>query len=350
MRAWLRTGNPAALLVRVYLLACSMTALLTLLRFAWFRVLHRPSSLLRLERRRRLEIDLASAAASAAELAHHPLVNLPGNEILQLEVAQRVLDVPRMPPALDGLSIVHFADLHMTGRVGKAYFREVVRLSNGLRPDLVCITGDFIDEPACMDWFADTLAYLVARHGVYFVLGNHDCKVDVGRLRRTLCDSGMIDVGGRWITIEIGGTPVILAGNERPWIAAAADLRDGPPPAPAGPLRIALAHSPDQFGWARAEEMDLLLVGHTHGGQIRLPPLGAVMSPSLKGVKYVSGIYYAPPTILHVTRGVWANFPCAGTAGRRFASVPSRGQWNIFGVGWDQRSEAHARRFNASQP
>ena len=88
-----------------------------------------------------------------------------------------------MPPALDGLSILHLADLHFTGRVGKAYFREMVRVCNELRPDLVCITGDLIDGPACLDWLADTLGQLVARHGVYYVFGNHDCCVDLDRLR-----------------------------------------------------------------------------------------------------------------------------------------------------------------------
>ena len=119
----------------------------------------------------------------------------------------------------------------------------------------------------------------------------------------------MIGLGGRWLTVEISGTPVVLAGNERPWLAATADLRDCPPPAPAGPLRIALAHSPDRFASAQAQECDLLLAGHTHGGQICLPPLGAILSPSINGVKYVSGVYYAPPTILHVTRGVSGDFP-----------------------------------------
>ncbi len=301
--------TPAGLLVSAYFVACWLVAPVTLLRFVWFAVFRRQSPLLRFHRRRRVEIDLVSAAASPAELAHHPLVHLPLNEILQLEVVQCVLDVPRMPPALDGLSLVHLADLHLTGRIGKAYFREVVRLINELRPDLVCITGDFIDRPACMDWFADTLGQLVARHGVYYVLGNHDCSVDLGRLRRTLNQSGLIDLGGRWITIEIGGTSVVLAGNERPWIDATADLGTCPPPAPAGPLRIALAHTPDQLAWARAQQVDLLLVGHTHGGQIRLPLLGAIFAPSAEGVKYISGIYYAPPTILHVTRGVSCDLP-----------------------------------------
>jgi predicted MPP superfamily phosphohydrolase len=290
-------------------MACWLVVPVTLLRFVGFQVLHRAPPLLRSYRRRRVPIDLVSAAASAVELAHHPLVHLPLNEILQLEVVQWVLDVPRMSATLDGLSLVHLGDLHFTGRVGKAYFREVVRVSNALQPDLICLTGDLIDRAACFDWFADTLGQLVARHGVYFVLGNHDSCVDIGRLRRTLCQNGLIDLGGRWITIEIGGTPVVLAGNERPWIAAAADLNTCPPPAPAGPLRIALTHTPDQLAWARAQEVDVLLAGHTHGGQIRLPPLGAIVSPSIRGVKYISGIYYAPPTILHVTRGVSGDLP-----------------------------------------
>jgi predicted MPP superfamily phosphohydrolase len=301
--------TPAGLVATVYLLICWLVVPVTLLRFVGFHVFRRQVPLLRFHRRRRVEMDLVSAAASAAELAHHRLVHLPGNQILQLDVVQWMLDVPRLPPALDGLSIVHLSDLHFTGRVGKAYFREVVRLSNELRPDLVCITGDFIDEPACFDWFADTVGQLVARHGVYYVLGNHDCNVDLGRLRRTLNESGLIDLGGRWMVIEIGGTPVVLAGNERPWIDAAADLKTCPPPAPAGPLRIGLAHTPDQLAWAREQEIDLLMVGHTHGGQIRVPPLGAIFSPSAEGVKYVAGIYYAPPTILHVTRGVSGDVP-----------------------------------------
>ena len=79
-------------------------------------------ALVRFHGRRRVEIN----QATAIESAQHFAARLPLNEILQLEVTQWVLDVPRLPPALDGLSIVHLSDLHLTGRIGKAYFREVV--------------------------------------------------------------------------------------------------------------------------------------------------------------------------------------------------------------------------------
>jgi uncharacterized protein len=212
--------------------------------------------------------------------------------------------VPRLPPALDGLSIVHFSDTHFTGRVGKSFFHEAVRVCNELQPDLVCITGDIVDRSSCIDWIPDTLGRLTARHGVYFVLGNHDRRVDVERLRRTLVDSGLVDLGGRWLRLEIGGTPVELGGHEGPWFDALAECGQLP-----DALRIVLAHTPDQFSWAQRNGVDLLLAGHTHGGQIRIPPLGAILSPTLQGVKHISGVYYQPPTILHVSRGLSGDIP-----------------------------------------
>ena len=200
-----------------YVILCGVVAPVTLLRLVWLRCFHRPPPVVRFHGRQRAKLDLASAAATPAELNHHWLARLPLNEILQLDVTRWVLDVPRLAPALDGLSIVHLSDLHLTGRVGKAYFREVVRTSNELRPDLVCITGDIVERSSCFDWIADTLGRLTARHGVYFILGNHDRRVDAGRLRRALEQNGLIDLGNRRLQIEIDGTPVMLAGNERPW-------------------------------------------------------------------------------------------------------------------------------------
>jgi uncharacterized protein len=202
------------LVIAAYVAVCWAVAPVTLLRFLWLRVVRRPPAILRFHGRRRAEINPASAAG---EPAHHWLTRLPLNEILQLEVSQWVLDLPRLPPKLDGLSIVHLSDLHFTGRVGKAYFREVVRVSNELQPDLVCLTGDMVDRTACLDWIPDTLGRLTARHGVYFILGNHDRRVGAGRLRRMLEHNGLVSVGGRWLSIEISGAPVLLAGNEEPW-------------------------------------------------------------------------------------------------------------------------------------
>ncbi len=299
---------PAAVLV--YLLMCHLAAGVAVVRWVRRAVFHRPPDVLRYHRTRRVELAQDSDTVTSQQHAHHFLVHLPGNEILELDVTQRAIDVPRLPGGLDALSIVHMSDFHFTGRVGKSFFREVVRRSNEMQPDLVAITGDIVDYPDCIDWIPDTLGKLTAGHGVYFVLGNHDIRVDADRLRQTLIDSGLVDLGGRWVQVAVRGAPVVLAGNELPWIAPAADMRRCPKRTPGGgPLRIVLSHSPDQLEWAQVQDADLLLAGHTHGGQIRLPLIGAIVSATRLGVGYASGIFYAPPTILHVTRGVSGELP-----------------------------------------
>jgi uncharacterized protein len=295
-------------LIVVYTIFCWAVAAVTLLRLVWLRYLVKTPPVVRFHGRRQAKIDPKSAEFAAEETAHHLFSRLPLNEILRLEVTDWMLEVPRLEPALDGLSIVHLSDFHLTGRLGKSYFREVVRISNELQPDLVALTGDLMESTACFDWIPDTFGQLRARHGVFFVLGNHDVRTHaIPRLRQMLEQSGLIELGGRHRQIEINGQPVVLMGNELPWIKH--------PPAACGlaeagsSLRIVLSHSPDQLGWARAQNANLMLAGHTHGGQIRIPPLGAIFSPSAWGVKHVAGLYYSPPTILHVTRGVSGDTP-----------------------------------------
>lgn len=294
--------------VLVYLGVCWIAAVASVVWWIWRHLIYRPPKVLRYHRRQL--VDVLSPTPACEQQKHHFLVRLPGNQTLQLDVAERALEVPRLAAALDRLSIVHLSDFHFTGRVGKAYFQELVRLSNQLEPDLVAITGDVVDHPDYIHWIPDTLGKLTSRYGAYFVLGNHDVRADTPRIRRTLTDLGLVDVAARWIEIRVRGAGVVLAGNELPWFAPAADMQHAPPcSAEGGPLRIALSHSPDQLHWAQANQVDLLLAGHTHGGQIRFPLIGPIFSPSRKGVKYASGIFHAPPTIMHVSRGVSGEFP-----------------------------------------
>ena len=150
---------------------------------------------------------------------HHFLAHLPGNEVLHLDVVQRALEIQRLAAPLEGLRIAHLSDLHFSGRIGKAYFQEVVRLANEFSPELVAITGDLIDKDDYIDWIPDTLGRLQSRYGAYFVLGNHDLWIDHRRLRRTLAKCGLTDVGGRWLEIAVRGEPVVVAGNELPWFS-----------------------------------------------------------------------------------------------------------------------------------
>ncbi len=302
--------RPGPLLAMLYVAVCAAAAVLAIARWVWRSVLAAPPAVVRSQQVRSVSLRGVGEAVTSEEHAHHFLVHLPGNEMLQLDLSERAIDMPRLPAAMDGFSIVHLSDFHFTGRVGKAYFREVVRLANQAQPDMIAITGDLIDDARCLGWIPDTLGQLAARCGVFFVLGNHDLWNDCDRIRAAMVESGLVDLGGRWVTIEARGESIVLAGNELPWIAPAADMRNCPRRTPGGgPIRIVLSHSPDQLQWAQAQDADLLLAGHTNGGQIRLPLIGPLLTPSRQGVRYASGIFYAPPTIMHVTRGLSGEFP-----------------------------------------
>jgi predicted MPP superfamily phosphohydrolase len=229
------------------------------------------------------------------------LAALPGNEIFSLAVQTKQVRLPRLPENLSGLRIAHLSDLHMTGRFTRPFFEEVVRHSNELQPDLITLTGDICEKEKCLEWIVPVLGKLKARHGKFFVLGNHETRLaDVAPLRMLLAEAGFIDLAGRWLEHSIGDARVLLAGTELPWFGAAPDMSA----APAEPLRILLSHSPDQLPWAKREKFDLMLAGHNHGGQIRLPLIGPLITPSRFGSRYAGGLYHEPPTLLHVTRGI----------------------------------------------
>lgn len=251
-----------------------------------------------------------------AKLGHRPIhgaevaffASLPGNQLLRLHMHTKTLRLPGLPPELDGLTIAHLSDLHMIGDLTEEFYRAVVEATNELAPDLICITGDILEKDRCLAWIPTTLGKLQANRGKFFVLGNHERRLrDVVPLRTALVAAGLADLGSRSTTLSINGANILLAGNERPWFGTAPSIPSPQPPAPS--LRLLLAHTPDLFPWARQNAFDLMLAGHNHGGQIRLPWLGALVSPSWYGSRYAGGLYYEPPTIMHVSRGVAAKHP-----------------------------------------
>jgi len=238
------------------------------------------------------------------------LSRLPGNQVLNIHVQEKEILIPRLPAAHDGLRIAHLTDFHMSGRLTRAFFEHVVEAANSAEPDLVAITGDIVEGDDLLDWLPATVGQLKSRYGVYYVLGNHDRRATEARLKSVLADCGLVHVGNDWRQTLVNDVPLILAGNELPWYKPAADLSDCVRESERGwPTRVLLAHSPDQFKWAQANDIDLMLAGHLHGGQVRLPLVGAITSPSVHGVRYAAGVFRSGNTVLHVSRGVGALTP-----------------------------------------
>lgn len=234
---------------------------------------------------------------------------IPGNESSGLSVDRKQLHLPSLPAALDGLTIAHLSDFHMTGRLSLAYYDYVARTVNDLRPDVIAITGDIIENEACWPWLESSLGRLCAPLGVYFILGNHDAFIDQDRTRALLKDEGLTCLSGRSLRVEWNGVSVTLCGNEMPWMPAASVAHIPAERGAEDEFRIGLCHSPDQLGWCRSAEIDLALAGHTHGGQVQLPWLGPVLSPSLFGTQYACGVFRRGKTVMHVTRGISGETP-----------------------------------------
>jgi predicted MPP superfamily phosphohydrolase len=228
------------------------------------------------------------------------LAQLPGNEIFRVDFSERLLRLPRLPAAWAGLSILHVSDLHLNGTPDRRFFEQVMDHCREWEPDLVAVTGDLVDSEDHYRWVVPVLGRLRWRLAAFAILGNHDRWYDVNLIRRRVRRTGMAYLGNSWVEIEVRGQRLIVIGNEGPWLGPPTDLSS----CPAGPFRLCLSHTPDNIRWAQRHHIDLMLAGHVHGGQVRLPLIGPVVIPSRYGRRYDCGVFDVPPTVLHVSRGL----------------------------------------------
>ncbi|MCP4813751.1 MAG: metallophosphoesterase [Planctomycetaceae bacterium] len=234
------------------------------------------------------------------------LGRMPGNQVLQLEVNRKQLDLPRCPEALDGLTVTHVSDIHISRHFSSEFYGQLIEQVNQLESDVIALTGDLADLDPVPGWVVELYGQLIASAGVYFILGNHDFrKSQSHEFRQALVKEGLVDLGKQVLRQEIAGTPVDWIGNEHPWSDVVPGFYQSSPAV----FSIALAHSPDQFGWAQQHQVDLVLAGHMHGGQIQLPGIGPIVGPSRYGVTYSEGCFRSGATTMHVTRGAGGLVP-----------------------------------------
>ncbi|MGY8769795.1 MAG: metallophosphoesterase [Pirellulales bacterium] len=234
------------------------------------------------------------------------LSKFPGNQILSLTVNRKELNLNQLPSDLEDFTITHLSDLHLTGHLTSAFYQQVIEQANQLQSDMIVISGDIFDIDSCVDWSAEIFGKLQAKHGVYFILGNHDKRLkDVSAARNTLSQLGLIDLGSHCSQIQLAETSIFLAGNEFPWFPSPlADEEFQPDAARTNQFRLLVSHTPDRIDWSAEYQFDLMLAGHNHGGQICLPVVGSLVSPSHHGVRFASGVFYSAPTLMHVSRGI----------------------------------------------
>lgn len=230
------------------------------------------------------------------------------------DITRRRIAIRDLPRSLDRLRIVQLTDLHHGPWLSRDFLREVIDASNRLQPDLCLLTGDYIHQAAeYARPVVQELRRLRPRIGTVAVLGNHDWWEDVERVRAelTAAEIPILDNARRVLTpdrrlVANDDAGLALAGvgdlwEDVPDYAAALDgLSEHLP-------RLLLSHNPDVAEDRRLTQnyrVDLMLSGHTHGGQIRFPFLGAPIIPSRYGQKYAKGLVHGPAFPVFVCRGI----------------------------------------------
>ena len=221
------------------------------------------------------------------------------------------IPVPNLPTAFVGMIVIHISDVHLSTLVPRWFIAGLLRRVAALQKDLIVTTGDNVlgrNVPERVDEVWSLLRELRAPLGVFSVLGNCDHRASAERSLQRLAESGQ-DVRGRAIAVEKNG--------QRVWIAGAGDLLEDHLPldevlanVPDGECRIVLAHNPDTADTAFDSRIDLMLAGHTHGGQVELPLIGIPMLP-VKNKNYSYGLKAAPKGFpVFISKGIgWGIFP-----------------------------------------
>ncbi len=229
-----------------------------------------------------------------------------------LDVREVPVRLKNLPEGLHGFRIAQIADFHYGEYSEPSYLRSVVRATNALKPDLVALVGDFISAGPMVKRisidFAGHCADLLAKLECplrYAVMGNHDCMVGREAVTEALTAREIPVLHNRAVPIERAGGRLWLAGVADVLIGGEADLNAAIPSgreASTEPL-VLMAHEPDYADQVTGSGVDLMLSGHTHGGQVRIPFVPPIQLPPL-GEKYVEGMFRVGDLQLYVTRGV----------------------------------------------
>ena len=220
-----------------------------------------------------------------------------------LTIERVTIPLRRLSPEFDGFTLAQISDIHRGPYVDDAAVQAAVEAVNQLRPDAVMLTGDFVSRDAALaESCAQTLSALQARTGVYAILGNHDHWTHANEVERALTARSLMVLRNDAVPLERDGA--------RLWIAGVDDVRQRRADldralrlVPADQAAILLAHEPDYADLAAQHPIDLQLSGHSHGGQVRLPVVGAPILPYL-GRKYPGGLYQLGALQLYTNRGL----------------------------------------------
>jgi len=205
----------------------------------------------------------ANLAPGLAQLARAAFA-----EPFVLTVERHAVRLPRLPRALDGLRIVQLTDLHHSPFTGSGQLEHAIETANSLQPDIIALTGDYIShEREYAAPCAELVGRLRAKHGVYAVLGNHDHWTDAPLVADLFRAEGIRVLINEGVRFELAGASFWLAGVDDTMVGLE-DLPLALAGSQADEMKLLLAHNPTILRRAARARVDLVLSGHTHGGQV----------------------------------------------------------------------------------
>ncbi len=219
------------------------------------------------------------------------------------EVTETDIFIRGLPESFEGFCITQLTDVHHSRIVGLDDVRHVVALAQRTKPDLIALTGDYTTtyrrfiEPC-----VEALGTLKAPEGVWAVLGNHDHYTDPELTTRALERNHISMLNNANTTIRRGADAFQLAGIDD-WSWAGADWARALYGTSRKIPTVLLSHQPIVLDLEEAQAASLILSGHTHGGQINLPFIGAPARFATQDLKYASGLFKRGQTQLYVSRG-----------------------------------------------
>jgi len=243
------------------------------------------------------ETPLRALALNLSEAARSALT-----EPFRLTIEHHQIHLRRLPRELDGFRIVQLSDIHHSPFTSREQIERAVATANNLQPDIVALTGDYVSkEREYAAPCAELLGTLRARYGVYAVLGNHDHWTDAALITDLFRAEGITVLVNQGMRFENKGASFWLAGVDDTMVGLE-DL----PLALAGSsddeFKLLLAHNPIILRRAARAGVDLVLSGHTHGGQVSLrPERNASGRPRRRVLKGLVGL---GNTQIYVTRGL----------------------------------------------
>jgi predicted MPP superfamily phosphohydrolase len=258
--------------------------------------------------------DFLARSATGAAFVVGPASSLYGFALGRHDytIEELVAKLPGLPRALDGYTLVQLSDIHFGRYVGETELASAVDLVRSARPDAVVLTGDLLDHDIGYRHFLGRLVERLgplARDGLFAIPGNHDYYAGVDDVLDTIRRAGGRVLRNGAHSIGDGGGRFALLGVDDVWAprqgyGLGPDLDAAIAAAPRDVPRVLLCHNPEFFPEA-APKVDLMLSGHTHGGQVQL---GLNPAELVVPFGYVSGEYRRGESTLYVNRGF-------GTAG-----------------------------------